>query len=576
MATRSSTRHKLKMAQYEPKPLELLYKNHLGSSTSFKNQSSYMKEAAKDSPHLMALHNQKNNPYCALFSIVTAVEIARNKRFSKEENSERHGFCLNTGKQAGMRLMDSLKMYKSLFPQDMTYETAFNENSSDQYSSKNGIGKDYGNANDLVHGLQKNVCVVTMSCADVDSQYRIHERKQCRANDYHAITCVAFVLINKKPTFVFKDTNNRPKNKYNFVFLDADEFTDGQLLLEKAVGGIWHRVGEATAETRKKIFKENLLVMEEIYIITALHREENPEKMQYIPKAATIVKPPPPPPTPILLMNQLNLKSVYNINGLSKIDRYIKANKTEIDEMVELINRTRGRPKRDIEQLNQQTYLRGPRVQDDFSKTLENALNASVCVESNGSGSIVMLNNKPHVLTNAHVASRVGQLKFVMWRTGDYGVAETVYMDEKDDVAFMEIVKRPPGIIYSMPISKATPKKGQRVVQVHNPYHWYDEVVGKKIVRREEDGRYPFSAEVRKFTDVSFPRRLVHEEINELTNVDDGSSGSPLFTVNKFGKVGGIIAIHKEFNSDTNEFVAQGDLSSHVAQFLKTYMNFKF
>ena len=226
--------------------------------------------------------------------------------------------------------------------------------------------------------------------------------------------------------------------------------------------------------------------------------------------------------------------------------------------------------------MNQQTYLRGPRVQDDFSKTLENALNASVCVESNGSGSIVMLNNKPHVLTNAHVASRVGQLKFVMWRTGDYGVAETVYMDEKDDVAFMEIVKRPPGIIYSMPISKATPKKGQRVVQVHNPYHWYDEVVGKKIVRREEDGRYPFSAEVRKFTDVSFPRRLVHEEINELTNVDDGSSGSPLFTVNKFGKVGGIIAIHKEFNNDTNEFVAQGDLSSHVAQFLKTYMNFKF
>ena len=301
---RRSNRNKANAAKYEPKPLLQTYMNHVGKSITFNSQLDFMKEVP---PRFRSLHNQKNQPFCAFYSIVTAVEIAQNRKFTVEENTDRHGFCLNTGRQGGMRLENSLDMYVNLYPTDLTYQTAFNENSSKQYSSKNGVGKDYGNANDLINGLKQGVCLTTISCADVDSQYRLHERKKCRANDYHAITCVAFILLKKKPTFVFKDTNNRPKNKYNFVFLDADEFTDGQLMLEKAIGGIWHRVADATAETRKKIYKENLLVMEEIYIVNALKRADDP-----------VVKQTGVSMTPSLLMNQLSLKSVYNINGLSE------------------------------------------------------------------------------------------------------------------------------------------------------------------------------------------------------------------------------------------------------------------
>ena len=223
-----------------------------------------------------------------------------------------------------------------------------------------------------------------------------------------------------------------------------------------------------------------------------------------------------------------------------------------IDEMVELIHRTQNRPIRDIQQLNQQTYLRGPLVKDDFSKTLENALNASVCVESNGSGSIVMLNNKPHVLAVlCQLLELVNEICDVeirwLWHCGDR------LHGRKGWRGIHGNMKRPPGVIYSMPISKATPKK-TTCRTGHNPYHWYDEVVGKSWWGRRR-WSISISAEVENLQMSAFWTSCACGN-QWLTNIYDGSSGSPMFTVNKMGQVGGF-SHSTEYNSDANEFVAQ-------------------
>jgi hypothetical protein len=74
-----------------------------------------------------------------------------------------------------------------------------------------------------------------------------------------------------QPYFVFKDTNNRPKNKANLVFLKASAFTDAELLLQKQnpTGEIFERSDAQVAVTRE-ITTKSLLVMNEMFIVESL------------------------------------------------------------------------------------------------------------------------------------------------------------------------------------------------------------------------------------------------------------------------------------------------------------------
>ena len=127
--------------------------------------------------------------------------------------------------------------------------------------------KTYGNANDLIKGLQKDVVVCCVSCADVSSQYRIHGKK-CSEGDWHAITCIAYINLNGKPTFVFKDTNKRTKNASSIVFKAAEVF-DAELELRKIlVVGILY-VWLVYEKVRKMVTKENKFVITEMFIVKA-------------------------------------------------------------------------------------------------------------------------------------------------------------------------------------------------------------------------------------------------------------------------------------------------------------------
>jgi hypothetical protein len=251
--SRRSRRFQKKQEKYNPKPLLKTYVNHIGVGLGFNNYKEFASGVPKD---MVRLHNQGVNPFCALYSVVTAVEIAQKRSWNKEERAARKAFCLREGKKRGDHLENTLKYYDQTFPFDMKYEKAFDSNK-----------KDYANANDLIRGLQQSVCVVSLSCADVDSKYGIRNKKDCMWQDWHCITCVAFVLIKNIPTFVFKDTNNRPSNKENCVYLKAIDFTDAQLLISKEMGdNPWGGV-EASEKVRKNMSKENLLYVTEIYII---------------------------------------------------------------------------------------------------------------------------------------------------------------------------------------------------------------------------------------------------------------------------------------------------------------------
>ncbi len=259
--SRRSRRFQKKQEEYSPKPLLDLYINQIGVRTTFADYRSF--EASSDK-ELRKLHGQGDDPYCALYSIVTAVEIAQKRAWNKEERASRKSFCLATGRKGGDHLENTLKYYNETFPFDMTYKSAFNKIGANVTT---GVEKEYANANDLIRGLQESVCVVTLSCADVDSRYRIHEMKKCSQSDWHCITCVAYILLKGEPTFVFKDTNNRPGNKVNFVYLKATQLTDAQLMLKKEIGdNPWGGV-EASEKVRKTMSENNLLYMSEIYII---------------------------------------------------------------------------------------------------------------------------------------------------------------------------------------------------------------------------------------------------------------------------------------------------------------------
>lgn len=269
---RRSNRNKAAQAKYAPKPLLKSYRNHLGPNVMFKRQSDYIKDARKYYPKLMGIHNQGNNPFCALFSITTAVEVGRKKPWNKEEKAARKAFCMDHGLQSGDALERTLKYYNKAFPNDMTYHPAFNMAAAGKYTGgRNDPQKTYGSANDLIIGLQESVVICCVSCADVESQYRIHGKGKCSEADWHAITCIAYILLNNEPTFVFKDTNRRNNNSSSIVFLKAKELVDAELLLQQRIGGRSFAGVEEYEAIRKDITRNNKFVITEMFVVIPKH-----------------------------------------------------------------------------------------------------------------------------------------------------------------------------------------------------------------------------------------------------------------------------------------------------------------
>ena len=270
---RRSKRNQIQADLYKPKPLltDNYFINHLGSGTEFRRQSDYISAARKEYPTLMGIHNQGYNPYCALFSITTAVEISQKRKWNTEEKAERKKFCMSNGLQSGDALERTLANYNKHFPFDMDYKAAFNMAAAGKYTGgATDPQKTYGNANDLIKGLQEDVVVCCVSCADVSSQYKIHGTK-CSEGDWHAIACIAYIKLNGKPTFVFKDTNKRNNNVSSIVFKAADEVFDAELELRRDIGGRDPSMFGTGAyeKVRKMVTKENKFVITEMFIVKA-------------------------------------------------------------------------------------------------------------------------------------------------------------------------------------------------------------------------------------------------------------------------------------------------------------------
>lgn len=234
----------------ENQVLNLTYTNHLGTKNLFTNRTDYVKHAQETNGDLLRLHNQGMNPYCALYSIVTAMEVARKQPWTNDERKERYNFCLREGKKQGDHLSNTLRYYKDLF-QDMKYT--------------NVLGRDdaYGNVNDLVRGLRNGVCVVSISCADVYTKFKIRSKKCDKSGDWHCIACVAFVNITGVPTFVFKDTNNHQGDSSNLAFLPAKEVVDGVLKMQEYGDPLY-----AIGKLKKDVVKNSWTLLQEIYFIT--------------------------------------------------------------------------------------------------------------------------------------------------------------------------------------------------------------------------------------------------------------------------------------------------------------------
>jgi hypothetical protein len=436
--SRRSRRFQKKQEKYNPKPLLETYVNQIGVRTKFNNYKEFASDVPKD---MVRLHNQGVNPFCALYSVVTAVEIAQKRPWNKEERAARKAFCLREGKKRGDHLENTLKYYDQTFPFDMKYEKACDTNK-----------KDYANANDLIRGLQQSVCVVSLSCADVDSKYGIRNKKNCMWQDWHCITCVAFVLIKNIPTFVFKDTNNRPNNKENFVYLEAKDFTDAQLLITKEMGdNPWGGV-EASEKVRKLMSKENLLYVTEIYIIRPamvgkikkIIEEDTDyqavEDIKELLKTPVVPKPKPAKPKhprkPRRKPAMIRLKNIVDMwhdgdmiwkkakvvgkrvddehimyslkidskeyeasmdevripSETSRLNAYIYSIYDAMQEFSKLIRDTMAQREQQIKAVMKSRWF----------SNVDSMIDAMVCVESNGSGCIIETDQGPMVLTCAH------------------------------------------------------------------------------------------------------------------------------------------------------------------------------
>ena len=206
---------------------------------------------------------------------------------------------------------------------------------------------------------------------------------------------------------------------------------------------------------------------------------------------------------------------------------------------------------------------------EEQRKSIIKTLQACVCVESNGSGSIVTHNGDTFVLTNQHVALEPGTIKFIMWIDGKIGYAETYWVDEERDIGKMRIIDSPKNkVISSLSIHNRIVHNNQLVVQVHNPYHWYnDENTG---ARKENEYHFPFTVETRKLEVKKNEKDFSHSTENE-SSVYFGSSGSPLLYRSNNGILGGVIGIHKQWDEITDDFqgVLINDITLRVLPKLK-------
>ena len=226
------------------------------------------------------------------------------------------------------------------------------------------------------------------------------------------------------------------------------------------------------------------------------------------------------------------------------IETYLDSVNKEIKDMQALIEKTRHKSIASYTAL----LKSGRRTNDSQQvKRYEEVLKACVCVESNGSGCIVDVNGKPMVLTNFHVAGKKGTIKFIMWNDGEYGVAKTIKLDKDKDTAFMEIIQSEKSEIPR--VSLEPYKKQKELVQIHNPYHWYND---KRGVRRENQNHFPFTVEKR---DIEKRGNLFSHFATIDSSVFYGSSGSPFFSIDNKGILGGVVGIHREWDEEKDDFI---------------------
>ena len=173
--------------------------------------------------------------------------------------------------------------------------------------------------------------------------------------------------------------------------------------------------------------------------------------------------------------------------GKMTLGEYKKSVQLEIKEMKKLLKDSAEQREKSITD----SLIGRGKPEEPQRTSINRALKACVCVESNGSGSIVTHDGDTFVLTNQHVALTVGTIKFIMWIDGKIGYAETYWVDKKRDIGKMRIIVEPKDkVISSLPIHKKKVTKGQLLVQIHNPYHWEKD-------RTEIMEHFPFTVETR-------------------------------------------------------------------------------
>jgi hypothetical protein len=231
------------------------------------------------------------------------------------------------------------------------------------------------------------------------------------------------------------------------------------------------------------------------------------------------------------------------------LSQYKKSVQLEREEMKMLLKKSAKQRESQIEEIILTGRRKDPEKQlESIKKTLE----ACVCVESNGSGSIVNHKGDIFVLTNQHVALEIGTIKFIMWIDGEIGYAQTYWVDKENDIGKMKIIEKPKGKdISSLSIHKGKISSRQLVVQIHNPYHWYnDENTGS---RKENQFHFPFTVETRSLKLKGKSKDFSHSTSTD-SSVYFGSSGSPLIYRDNNGILGGVIGIHKQWDEETNDF----------------------
>ena len=246
---------------------------------------------------------------------------------------------------------------------------------------------------------------------------------------------------------------------------------------------------------------------------------------------------------------------MHELIKMEKVKKYFKTVKLELDEMEELVQTTRSRSIASYEMLliNRRSANRENQI-----ARFEEVLQACVCVESNGSGCIVDVDGEPMVLTNFHVAGKKGTIKFIMWNDGTYGAAKCTKLDKENDTAYMKIIYSKKD--YIPRVSLEPYEEQEELIQIHNPYHWYN----KNNKRLEYPDHFPFTCE----------KRLIEKRgdlFSHFATIDSsvfyGSSGSPFFSVDRNGILGGVVGIHREFDEENDDFIGVMINASTIPKF---------